>query len=359
MHPNALDHSRLCLRIHDWPERHRAKWYEIMIAAGPLDEGGSGAHWRGPTKLALQKAWGRYLNWLQLYGFPNLNTSEPTDVIVSDLFMTFIDSLRMQGLKTISIASITSNIETLAKAWYPLFSWNWLSGLRRRIWSQSIKRKAVTNKLIFTDKAFQIVLRYMDNATKKPKHLALDYHCRYRDGLLLAILICRCPRLLNLTKINIGKNLIRGDEGFALYYSDDEMKNHVAMRIPLPAALTSYIECYLSDHRPALLGRGNSEALWISNRGLAMTASSVGHRVRIISKRLFGKEINPHTFRHSGATTAVVKDPDGVYGISALLQHKSPHVAEAHYQQAQTIISGRRYAGVLKLMRSTLKSAKG
>jgi hypothetical protein len=85
---------------------------------------------------------------------------------------------------------------------------------------------------------------------------------QFRDGLMIALLIC-CPmRLRNLTDIVSGRHLIFDGHAYRLEFTAAETKTGRPYVAAVPPELTTYLDDYLHVHRPTLqsiaLARGAS-----------------------------------------------------------------------------------------------------
>ena len=118
---------------------------------------------------------------------------------------------------------------------------------------------------------------------------------------------------------------------------------------PVPAWLNRYIEVYLNQSRPVLLGsRPPTNALWISSTtGRRMTTKNLGTLISKITFETLGVDISPHLFRAAAASTAAVYGGNTHHLASALLNHTDPRVTEEHYNRASSVSAAAAYARII------------
>jgi integrase/recombinase XerD len=166
---------------------------------------------------------------------------------------------------------------------------------------------------------------------------------RFRDGLIIALLIC-CPvRVKNLAGLMIGQHLIFDGERYRLHVTAAETKTGRPYVACVPHELTGYIDEWLRFHRPALKlmaasgpSSGNAAGpLWIDRWGQAMSIKSIQRQIWLRTRQAFGKGICPHLFRDIAVTELVDSAPDDI-GIAAdLLGHADLRTTVRHYIKAK------------------------
>ncbi|MBV9925636.1 MAG: site-specific integrase [Acidobacteria bacterium] len=123
-------------------------------------------------------------------------------------------------------------------------------------------------------------------------------------------------------------------------------------RVPLPKSLWSHIECYLSEHRPHLLGAQECDYVFRPSVTMGAPASKIRPTARIKQRylsrtvlRLTQRHLpesagfGPHAFRHILATDYIKNRPDGFEVAARLLHDKIETVrrAYAHLRTADYI----------------------
>ena len=123
---------------------------------------------------------------------------------------------------------------------------------------------------------------------------------------------------------------------------------------PVPAVLNRYIDLYLKESRPVLLGSmPPTNALWISSTtGRRMTAKNLGILISKITLETLGVDVSPHLFRTAAASTAAAYGGNTPHLASALLNHTDPRVKEEHYNRASSVSAAKVYARIISEIRT-------
>src|SRR5665811_487700 len=178
---------------------------------------------------------------------------------------------------------------------------------------------------------------------------------QYRDGLLLALISLWPIRRRSLASLTVSRHVEFAAAGvnFLLYPEDTKSKQAESFRVP--EELLPYLQRYLREIRPRLVGRNEHDGLWPSLKCCPLTAGRIYDIVRAHVYAKFGKAMSLHDFRRAAATFIATDAPDKVGLIPGVLQHASPEVGEQHYNLARSVAASRRYAAHLSKTRDRLR----
>src|SRR5262249_24391028 len=110
--------------------------------------------------------------------------------------------------------------------------------------------------------------------------------------------------------------------------------------------LVPYLTTYLNVVRPQLL-RPPCDALWISQKGGALSYSAIwGVISRHAAKRL-DVRIAPHDVRDAAAATWAIHAPDEIGIARDLLAHSDLRTTTRHYNRARGVEASRAYAQLI------------
>lgn len=176
-------------------------------------------------------------------------------------------------------------------------------------------------------------------------------------AVAIAILLAAPVRVLNLSRIEIGRNLLRVgvDRGhrYELYFSADEVKNSLELSMPLPAWVASMIDRYLEDGRPALTAVASSW-LFPGSPGRPVTTSTMTGRLGAVTERHLGVRLTPHKFRHVAGALHLRDNPGQHEVVRRLLGHKNLNTTVDFYAGMEQSAATRHYSTTIEAHRQQL-----
>ena len=181
---------------------------------------------------------------------------------------------------------------------------------------------------------------------------------------MIAFLALRPLRIKNFSSLQLGKHLVRREDGrWRLRIASEEMKNYETIDDLLPDKLGRMLDRYLACDRPVLLRRRLSDSssenhLWISEDGLPCTPSGIRLRVKEQTLKAFGVSSSPHRFRDAGVTTIAMELPEHMDMGLALLGNRSRETMNVHYNMAGSNQAGLQLSKVLEDLMGDLQLPK-
>jgi len=169
----------------------------------------------------------------------------------------------------------------------------------------------------------------------------------WRDTPIVLMLNAAPVRLRSLAMIEVGTHLLITARGATLTFSENETKNRQPLVHPLPRHLVPYPQAYLDRVRPSFRPAADCHRLWLGFEGEPLAAHSVYCRIILVTDRLLGVKINPHSFRACAATSLANRSADEARLAAPLLGHRYFSTTERHYIRAQRLEASRKVHATL------------
>jgi integrase len=289
-------------------------------------------------------AWRRFLGFLAL--------EEPSALEIAPaqrLTLKRIRALVAHLATTNKPRSVAIQIDALYKAtrvMMPEHDWIWLKSVKARLYAAAPLHPP-TGPVITSVQLLELGEELMDESQpglNSPIRMADAV--RYRDGLMIALLAFIPLRRKNNAAIKIGRHLVQDGDDWFIIIPCVETKTSTPIEFAVPELLHPYLATYLNAVRPRLLRRP-CNALWISQKGGALSYSAIwGVITRHTEKRL-GVRIAPHDVRDAAATTWAIAAPEHIGIARDLLAHSDLRTTTKHYNRARGIEAGRAYAQLI------------
>ena len=346
----ARDPARRCWPVAAWPAADQRLWQAALEPGDLLEPGGARARHGAISNRNVARSYGHWLGWLGHTG--RLEADAPPaarlrPAVVADWLATL---QRYNGTAT-QLCRL-EELYQAAQVMGPAEDWGWIRRLAGRVRAQHRPVRHKRPRLVSAAALYGLGESLMAAAAGQatPRQRAVQY----RDGLVIALLAARPLRRRNLAGLEIGRTVLRYDDGtWWILLPAEETKTRIPLEMPWPEVLVPALEIWLRTHRPLLAAatgrwhRPAGQALWISADGSPMTEMALYDRIIAATRRAFGQGINPHLFRDCAATSIAIEDP-GHIGIAGLvLGHRGRRSVEQHYNQAQSITAARQMQAVL------------
>jgi integrase len=234
----------------------------------------------------------------------------------------------------------------------PSADFSWLAEIEKDL-ALVMEPRSKFDRLVFTERLVEAGLTLVTEAERFANN-DLSRARGVRNGLMIALLAL-CPiRLKNFAALEIGRTVkeIHGRWWIALPGIKTKSRRPDERRVP--SLLKRYIDAYLHESRPILLGsRPPTNALWISSTtGRPMTTKNIGTLISKITFETLGVDVSPHLFRAAAASTAAAHGRNTPHLASALLNHTDPRVTEEHYKRASSVSAATEYARIISEFRT-------
>jgi integrase len=270
-----------------------------------------------------------------------------------------------------TVADLIQKLSLMARAMAPDRDWEWLRTIYRKLARNAVPARDKRSKLVNADELYRFGIELMIEGERLAKLDCLHGALRYRDGLIIALLIARpILRRKNLQALKLGESLVKRGEHFALQISASQMKQRRAVDVLLPPELTPFVERYLAYHRPFLFPRNRNsrqpftrdpkacQHMWVSMCGTGMASETIYKMFVRLTQAKFGKAINPHLCRDIAATSFAIEDPTHVRSGMNVLGHADYRTTEGSYNLARSLEATQRHQKNILKMRKLTTAAR-
>ncbi len=327
-------------KFEDWPTIDRELWMRATTWDPDSFRRPHAAKLAAVSLRNAARGWGRLLAVLAEHDRldPNIPPADRLDREAADLFLI---ELRATGNTNNTIRARFWELVCAIRIMQPDADTGWLT--RPGEWSlhELLPASPKPRGLIGIQALYTWAVKLMEASQA---HASAQRRCQMlRDGLIVAILASRAPRLRSLAAIRIGRQLKLGPDNDDCWLSFDaaDIKTRRRLEYPLPPELAPWLRRYLAVERQELLAGAHHDALWVVPGGRSMQASAIMAMMRRRSRTAFGEAFGSHRFRHELATALAYDAPDNP-GLSAAVLGISPAVAERAYTQPRNDLAARR-----------------
>ena len=321
---------KLHLPYQQWPTADRLLWARAIAGDDPFEHGAA-------ARLA-KTSQRRYLfGWRRFLGF--LAIDDPATLEIAPLDRLTLERVRKFAAhlaETNSPRSVAIQVDALYKAarvMLPEHDWGWLKSVKARLHAAA-PSDPPAGPVITSLQLLDLGQQLMDESRPSPKTtIRMADAVRYRDGLMIA-LVAFIPLRRKNVAIEIGRHLVQDGDGWFLIIPRSEAKTNTPIEFAVPQLLRPYLATYLNVVRPRLLRRP-CNALWISQKGGALSYSAIWGVITRHTERGLGVRIAPHDVRDAAATTWAVAAPDQIGIARDLLAHSDLRTTTRHYNRAR------------------------
>jgi integrase len=346
---SARDYPR-SLPVSEWPEADRRAWEEACRPGCRLTPGGAANYLAQVSRDDFARRYGAFLGFLQRNQRLERDMAAAAQV-TSPSVVAYITDLKAR-VRSVTVWNCIYKLRRAAELLAPKANFSWLAEIEKDIALGMVPRSKF-DRLVLTGRLVEAGMTLVTEAERFARHDLVRAR-GVRNGLMIALLAL-CPiRLKNFAALEIGQTFKEVHGRWWIALPGNMTKSGRPDERPVPAWLNRYIEAYLNQSRPVLLGsRPATNALWISSTtGRPMTTKNIGTLISRITLETLGVDVSPHLFRTAAASTAAAYGGNTPHLASALLNHTDPRVTEEHYNRASTMSAAAAYARIISGFRT-------
>jgi integrase len=330
-----------------WPAADREAWNAACRPSTRLKRGGAAGHLKPVTRHDLTRRYGLFLDFLARHALLRPGGSAAAHVTV-DKVNAYVAELK-DRVSSVTVYAAISRLRRLTQLINPAGDFRWLVDIERDL-ALVMQSRSKFNRIVLTEVLVQAGLDLMHKAENSKTSTERARACRFRNGLMLALLAF-CPiRAKNFVALEIGRSFVQIQRRYWIVLAASETKENRRDERPVDEALTPFIGRYLDHHRPVLARRkGPTSALWLaSTNGGPMSYVRVYRVIKMITRATVGIEMSPHMFRTAAVSTAATRCGDNPHLGSALLHHTHPTVTNTHYNRATSITAAENLRQIMR-----------
>lgn len=331
-----VDPRRRCLKLAEWPESDRHLWV-AGTTRGPRSYKGA-SYASHLSQKSIDKAhdgYGRYLGFLAWRGELD-HDAHPAERVTRERVEAFVALMRALRNADYTIIGRIDELLSAMRILVPEREFGWLTNPDGQSLRSSFAMERREIRVYHSAELYAWGLALIETAAEAgtPAKRAMQV----RDGVMIAILASRAPRLRSITAMRIGVHLILSDDRYRAVFEWGDMKNRAPIDYLLPRSLTPHLSRYLAIERHELLGSQSHDALWVGQDGAPMRNTAIKTMIRARSAKRFEEAFGIHRFRHCLGTTAALVDPTHP-GIAPAVLNITAAKWEKHYNLADQVIA--------------------
>ena len=335
------------VKLQDWPALDRGLWETGTTWDASYFKKPYAAQKRPVTIRNAARAHGRLLGVLRDIGRLD-ETLTPAQRMTRDTADLFLRSLMEAGNNNNTIKVRFFDLQAALRVMHPGMDFSWLNRPGALSLHVMLPTAPTPRRIIGAQKLYRWGFDLMQAAAADVR--PIKRAVMLRNGLMIAVLACRAPRQRALAAMRLGQQVEWEADDAWIRFASGDVKNRRRLAYGLPEGLKPWVEKYLSEIRPILLGKACHDAFWVGQNGKALAQAGISGALRRAGESAYGKAIGTHQFRHELASALAEQDPDNP-GLAAAILGISPDVAEDSYTHARNEVAARRVADHLAVER--------
>ena len=330
-----------------WPDADHSAWQAACQPAVRLRRGGPAGHLKPVTREDHARHYGQFIAFLAEYGLLR-SEGPPAANVTPEKVDAYIAYLKVH-VGSVTVHGSICKVRRAARYMAPAQTFTWLAEIANDL-ALEMRPRSKFDRLVLAEVLVKAGLGLIHAAEHAPNLTKRARACRFRNGLMVALLGL-CPiRRKNFAALEIGRSFVKVRGIWWIVLSASETKEKRADERPVSDLLTDVIDRYLDQHRPVLARSDNPPpALWLSaNDGAPITDKEVANLIRASTLSTVGLVVSPHLFRSAGASSAAIHRGEHPHLASALLHHSHPSVTNAHYNRASSLTAAESFRKVVR-----------
>jgi site-specific recombinase XerD len=343
-------------------------WAKATQTGDFLEADGKAAHWAAPTKLQVQKGYGKWLYFQNLEPDTVSSTPQkPSERISEAALRAYLAWLKKQGLASQTIASRITDLTEALRVMEPEANLDLLRTLCTTLQGQAEPSRNKHARIRAPREIWNACEAFMLEIARSESPLTHPIASRYRDAMILGVLAHRPLRRRNIASLALGVHLTQDAGKWHCHIPQTETKDRrqIDFTLPQDPGFTACFSYYLQTVRQKLLKHHPIDRdalhtltgpLWASTRGRILTDHALYYAVTRISEELLGKPIYPHLLRDCAASAMSSDAPEYILAASRILGHSSLKTTLSHYEQSSMLAAGARLVEHMSALQAKLEA---
>jgi hypothetical protein len=262
------------LPVSEWPDADRWAWEAACRPGCRLMPGGAANHLAQVSRDDFARRYGAFLGFLQRNGRLERQAAAAARVTVPNV-EAYITDLTAR-VRSVTVYNCIHMLRRAAELLAPTADFSSLAEIEKDL-ALVMEPRSKFDRLVLTGRLVEAGMTLVVEAEKFARY-DLARARGVRNGLIVALLAL-CPiRLKNFADLEIGHTFKEIDGSWWIALPGHLTKSRRPDERRVPALLNRFIELYLNQSRPLLLGSSPpTNALWISSTtGGRLTAKNLG-----------------------------------------------------------------------------------
>jgi integrase len=338
------------LPLAQWPAADRAAWLDACRPSERLKRGGAASHFAAVIRHDLAQRYSYFLDFLHGAGCLDVAAAAASHVTPVNV-ERYLARLK-ERLRSVTVHISIYRLRRMAQLIAPHRDWGWLVEIEKDF-AFVMQPQSKLDRLVLTEVLVEAGLM-LCNEAETASHLNKTEQARMvRNGLMVALLAL-CPiRLKNFAALELGRTILNIHGAWWIVLPAAETKSRRRDERQVPPLLKDLMDRYVDRYRPILGAAEKLPArLWVSSpNGRPLCEARVAQILSETTLSTIGKDISPHLFRASAASSAAIYGGSVPHLASAILQHRDPRITNGSYNRASTMQAAQAYSQIISTLR--------